>query len=356
MVAKKKVSPKSQTKKVSPKKQARSNYKDVIKRAYKGALIGAGVATGVGLLGLAAYKIGSHVKKVKSRSMDAHDALQERNRCSNDLVCIYHVTHVNNLKNIMAHGLVNKITLQNNSIVYKRGDQGNVTTDIDHQEYPGVFTGIILKEDIGKKWPPPQVANISANLSNPSSYVTLIFSVVLLKQKNYHLNIVDNMGFIDKNTYTHKNISEFLSNVRKNEHASMYHYNAAEIIFHGNIPMNTLEEIWTNNKDIYTIYKEKYFKLKYVCKVPNKIYNKYCDLDYNTLKTKIDLVSEPNFCYYIGYYSGQTKQNTVKNLDKISKNCGQKVTVDNINKVIKEYFTKHTRIKPVYYPNFNWIL
>jgi len=80
MVAKKKVSPKSQTKKVPPKKQARSNYKDVIKRAYKGALIGAGVATGVGLLGLAAYKIGSHVKRARSRAIDAHNALQERNR------------------------------------------------------------------------------------------------------------------------------------------------------------------------------------------------------------------------------------------------------------------------------------
>jgi len=78
MVAKKKVSPKSQTKKVSPKSQPKKvspKSQDKKRRNLKRALIGAGVATGVGLLGLAAYKVALSRAKNDKESIQPRPAL-----------------------------------------------------------------------------------------------------------------------------------------------------------------------------------------------------------------------------------------------------------------------------------------
>ena len=98
------------------------------------------------------------------------------------------------------------------------------------------------------------------NYNNP--YVTLVFSTVLLRQHNYHMNLIDNMGYITKKTYTVKNLQIFIDKLKEEIKTGKWGmFNPAEIIFHDTINLDCLEEIWIDNKKLYNKLKPTIPKL-----------------------------------------------------------------------------------------------
>ncbi len=105
---------------------------------------------------------------------------------------------------------------------------GDFNTD---DQFPGVYMSVITKH------------NIESESIYPGKYL-MIFSKILLGQKNYHINARDYNGIIaEKNTYYPWNLREFLDCKDK---CSMN-----EIIFHDNIDIKYCLRIITANDSDY---------------------------------------------------------------------------------------------------------
>ena len=105
---------------------------------------------------------------------------------------------------------------------------GDFNTD---DQFPGVYMSVITKH------------NIESESIYPGKYL-MIFSKILLGQKNYHINARDYNGIIaEKNTYYPWNLREFLD---CKDNCSMN-----EIIFHDNIDIKYCLRIITANGTDY---------------------------------------------------------------------------------------------------------
>lgn len=110
------------------------------------------------------------------------------------------------------------------------------SNDLNHQ-FPGVYFSIITTDNI----------NIEQLYSN--RYI-MIFSVNLLKQKNYHINIRDYNGFItETNTYYPWNLNEAIKKIEEYSNDPTAEWKSNEIIFHDDIPMKYLCQIIKKTKD-----------------------------------------------------------------------------------------------------------
>jgi hypothetical protein len=132
-------------------------------------------------------------------------------------------------------------------------------------QFPGVYMSVITKN------------NIKNASIYPGKYI-MIFSKILLNQRNYHINARDYNGIIaEKNTYYPWNLREFLDCKDK---CSMN-----EIIFHDNIDIKYCLDIINTN---YTDYKDLLPKTS---------------LDFPELLPNISYL--PFFCYpFEAMYSG----------------------------------------------------
>jgi hypothetical protein len=229
----------------------------------------------------------------------------------NDIKYFTHFTNIENIESILENDyLYTNIERIENKIKYK----GLCSTENNEEysnenfcdEFPGVYMSYISKSDIKKK-----ISYIGK--------VLLIFDKTLLQQKNYHINLVDNNGYISENiTYFPFNLhklpnKEDIEKFYKNIYGSTP---SNEIIFHDKIHLSSLCEIWVKNIDIYNdlINKipEKYHKIMKIklfyeedVKRPNNII-----LDKKSLPFYISLDYLRSGCYQILYPYKNKKQSS----------------------------------------------
>jgi hypothetical protein len=297
-----------------------------------------------------------------------------RNICTNltpDVIGIIHYTNYKNLLSIINDGQISsKIQLLKNKKNFDQISSISYNSNIDEGEFPGVFTSLLLKQNIGYKYP---------NYGE----IYLKFSKVLLKQKNYHIRPFDNMGLLDKDAYSREYIDKAIAvmrNIISEGGYSSYNLSGNELVFHNPISLNALESIVVTKQYIYNKLKnvlpEPYKSmLVYTQQVEDKVYNKYCNLSLKELTQRniIDTKSKPNFCIFIHHDWESIKdqngnhKNIPKYIDpsiykKFADNCGVNITdlteeynnSDKNEKNQEQYYKKvNKRIETAVYKHFN---
>jgi hypothetical protein len=112
----------------------------------------------------------------------------------------------------------------------------------DIGQFPGVFMTLVTKH------------NIDTETYYPGKYM-MLFSKDLLKQKNYHINVIDCNGMVTEHyTYYPWNLSDAVNYIKSKEYGSMN-----EVIFHDDIDIKKYLCATINTKPFYKrfIKKEK---------------------------------------------------------------------------------------------------
>lgn len=290
--------------------------------------------------------------------------------CDNYILGITHSTKCSNIPLILKSGYIKSVLELNetNSKYTPSNIDNNAPKNVNMDEFPGIFMGILTNDDINKKWD-GSIGNLLVNKKD-NNIVTLVFSTVLLKQNNWHANLVDNMGFITNKTFSKPSLKKFINCIKKeqNKNENKNEVLSTEIVFHDKINVNTIQEIWVRDTKYINILKNKIPKkyhdiIKKVCYIPNINYNKYCSFPDVFLSKIIDLKSKPNFCYWVGNYADKKKY-TTKYAKQIASNCG--ISLNDINTYLKNnklydelYKLANINYKvrsnnELFYPNFNW--
>lgn len=276
-----------------------------------------------------------------------------------DVLGIVHYTSYKNFLSIIKDGkIVSKIEAMQTKKNFEQISSVTTYADIDESEFPGIFTALLLRQNIGYEW------------DKEPNQVYLIFSKVLLKQKNYHIRPSDNMGLLDEDAYSREYIDKAIKAMIKNmKEGQFYEHNMSdnELVFHNPISMKALESIVATTRSLYNKLKEHLpepYKSMVVFSenVEDKLYNKYCDLSLKELDKKgiIDIKSKPNFCVYIHHDWQVTtingkQTNIPKYIDpkiytKFADNCG--VNIDDVKKEYEESNKDDTALE-IYYNKVN---
>ena len=267
-----------------------------------------------------------------------------------EILSISHFTSLKNLLLILKAGSINsKVELLRNKIDVQQVSSIQDHCNIEISEYPGVFTSLIMRNDIGKSY----------GIYGMNDTIYLIFSKVLLKQNNYHLRTDDSCGIIDELSYSKHAIDKFLQNLKYDEDFT----NLNEVIFHDPISLNALQQIIIPYKPTYDKIMEelninpKYkdlLKYKDIIILEDKIqditYNKYCHLTLKELNKRkiINSKLQPNYCFYIP----KSKKSTKEIIQKFADNCGVVIsgvrfkTVGNVNRMLKDAIEKNYTARP----------
>lgn len=202
----------------------------------------------------------------------------------NEIIYLTHFTTLDNCVNILKNSyLLTTIERIDSKIKYQgvaSSSENKWSDDKYKYEFPGIFMTYITKNDVH-------------NFVRYWGEITLVFSKKLLNQKNYHINIIDNNGYISENlTYfnfnidkmpNQKDVIDFYKKIYKD-------YPGNEIVFHDKIHINSLCEIWVRNKENYNNLIKQIPK-KYIDLV--KIRRKYPLSIKCPTKIKIDTKSLP---------------------------------------------------------------
>jgi hypothetical protein len=271
-----------------------------------------------------------------------------------EVIGIVHYTSYKNLLSIIKDGkIISKIeALQNKKPVEQVSSVANA--NITESEFPGIFTSLLLKYNIGYEW------------DTQSDMVFLIFSKVLLKQKNYHIRSIDNMGLLDANAYSREYIDKALEEIHSIiQSPGFYEDNMSdnELIFHNPISLNALESIVVTKRSTFNKLKENlpepYNNMVVLSKyVEDKVYNKYCNLSVKELNQRgiINTTLKPNFCVFIHHDWIRVGNNNIPEYidptiySKFADNCGV-----NIDDLTKEYnaSNKDNEARASYYKKIN---
>lgn len=206
-----------------------------------------------------------------------------------------HFTDIENLSKILKSGYL-YTTIERNKLNIKYVGTASLPTNTYKEEdfsseFPGIYLSFISQTEFGKKvryW----------------NKIMLVFSNKLLKQKNYHANIMDINGLISEGiTYFPHNIKDLpkLNDVEEyyNKHYNSYSVN--EIVFHDKININLVCEIWCNNKATYEeVINNVPRNIKHLIKIKNKYTNIVCNVD----EKYLDLSSMPFFLNMDHHRSG----------------------------------------------------
>jgi hypothetical protein len=204
---------------------------------------------------------------------------------ADEIKYLTHITSISNLKSIFKTGyLLTPIELIQQSIKYKGGMLMAIkkfTNKDFSSDFPGIFMSYVTKDQLNELF---------------FGNIMLIFSKDLLKQKNYHINVIDFNGlYVEGVTYFPHNISEApkykdIVDLYKNNKIG---FPGNEIVFHDKIDINTLCEIWVGKiwgKGIYDkllkTIPDKFKKLV-------KIKKKYTDIKCKSKEKYLDMVSKP---------------------------------------------------------------
>lgn len=179
------------------------------------------------------------------------------------------------------------------------------------EEFPGIFMNYITENDVHdsiRYW----------------GDIMLVFSKKLLNQNNYHINIIDNNGYISENlTFFKFNIDKMPN---QKDVVDFYEkiymdYPGNEIVFHDKIHISSLCEIWVDKKENYHKLIKQIPK-KYINLV--KIKRKYPKSVKCPNKIKIDTESLPfllsldfmKSSYFKAYYPYKNKTTSSKTFYK----------------------------------------
>ena len=197
-----------------------------------------------------------------------------------------HFTDIENLSKILKSGYL-YTAIERNKLNIKYVGTASLATNTYKEadfsdEFPGIFLSFISQTEFGKKvryW----------------NKIMLVFSNKLLKQKNYHANIIDNNGLISEDiTYFPHNIKDLpkLNDVEEYYNKHYNSYPGTEIVFHDKININLVCEIWCNSKDTYEeVINNVPRNIKHLIKIKNKYTNIVCNVD----EKYLDLSSMPYF-------------------------------------------------------------
>jgi hypothetical protein len=300
--------------------------------------------------------LGSKCFKNRSRSSTI-----TKNICGDltkDVLGIAHYTSYRNLLSIINDGkIISKIEALQNKKKFDQISSYTTYADVDESEFPGVFTGLILRQNIGYYF-------------DDDADCFLIFSKVLLKQKNYHVRSMDNMGLLDEDAYSREYIDKAIEKMKKNiEKGGFYSHTMSdnEVVFHNPISINALEAIFVTKESMYNKLKKNLPQpyndmVELKTTVEDRVFNKYCNLSLKKLNKKniIDTKLKPNFCIFIHHDWTSIQRNgrhtnIPKYIDpsvykKFADNCGV-----NIADLTKEYneSNKDDSALEIYYKKVN---
>jgi hypothetical protein len=231
------------------------------------------------------------------------NVVSTRNICGDatkDVLGIIHYTVYENLLSIIKDGrIISKIEALRENKSFTQVSSETTSRQITNEEFPGVFASLLLRQNIGYEY----------NVVDDSN-IYLIFSKVLLKQKNYHLRSSDNNGILDEDAYGREYIDTAIKAMKKKLKSGGEHYTYMlsdnEIVFHNPISLAALQAIVATNDEVYTKLKktlpEPYNSMVELTEtVQDKVYNKYCDLSMSELEAQhiIDTHTNPNYCVFI---------------------------------------------------------
>ncbi len=168
-------------------------------------------------------------------------------------IAIQHVTYMKSFENILKYGkFENRLSLSKKKIEVHKG----VTSAYAHKkfsieesahnsiQFPGFFTEI-------------KTQNNFFNYITPSfvygKEITVLLSLSLLKQKNWHFNVFDNYGIINNNTFSAESLSKYISMlpILWKTYYDEYELSISnELIFHDDISIDFIEMIIVENIDM----------------------------------------------------------------------------------------------------------
>lgn len=229
----------------------------------------------------------------------------------NEIKYLQHSTSLSNAIKILTEGFLYtnieraKHNVNSNGVLSAKSSSYKEKDFAD--EFPGIYMSPITEREIEKK---------------PSYFGPIIFcfSNKILQQKNYHINITDNNGFITESiTYFPHNI-DTLPNITDVEKYYKQHYDSyvsGEIVFHDKININLICEIWCLNLETFNnIINNIPKKLKNAIKI--KISKKNTNIKCNIDEKYLDLKSLPFFInidynrsgYYMLLYPYKSKKHS----------------------------------------------
>jgi len=173
------------------------------------------------------------------------------------------------------------------------------TNDIDiRHQYPGVYFTLITK------------VNFDTETLFTKKYY-LLFSLELLKQKNFHINIRDMNGIINENnTFFYWQLNEALDKILLDVNENKKTMN--EVVFHDSISMKHLCKVIENT---------------FICNLKNNLPKIEMRND-----AKIDTNLLPCYCYYNeNFYTGinPPKKSSLEWINKMNSMCYTDLTDDN---------------------------
>lgn len=177
---------------------------------------------------------------------------------------IHHFTSVANCERIVKAGMLYpRVHLGKRSLNFNNVSSSG-SSKVTCDEFPGVYFHLLTSDEIGNKF--------------MFEDVHFIFSKVLLKQRNYHVNFVDQNGQVNENTVVKSRLMDLdvLESLQ----------NDNEIVFHDPISLKALQAIYVTKKSSYDDLYKRLKKLKGGFEklmvlsntIPDKNFNKYCDL------------------------------------------------------------------------------
>ena len=177
---------------------------------------------------------------------------------------LHHFTTVANCERIIKAGMLYPRVYLGKKKLNFNNVSSNGPSSVHCVEFPGVYLHLLMSDEVDDKF---RLADVH-----------LIFSKVLLKQRNYHVNFVDQNGMINENTVVKSRLMDV--DVLESLQAD------SEIVFHDPISLKALQAIYVTNKTSYDDLYNRLKKLKGGFEkllilgdtIPDKNFNKYCDL------------------------------------------------------------------------------
>ena len=216
----------------------------------------------------------------------------------------------------------------------------------DWGEFPGVYMSAKTVHDIGN----------SLEDYYDMADLILVFSTALLNRPDYHLNIVDNNGYISHRSFIREtlnqypNQSEFV-NLFTDKHGF---YPGNEIVFHNYVPLDFLQEIWVSNSCHKNVVqrlmpKNKRVPVQVMKNIPATTYDKLHGSYFS--KTEFPpqfaygfhLHSKFNHLYPEEYVKGQCLNSgmAIEEIYKVSQNLDRPDRTSNMLKLNNVLFTKY---------------
>lgn len=212
-------------------------------------------------------------------------------------VCFTHVTRLENFASILKQGRLMTIVEKCKTNTHGTGvfsgesDCSHIFTTSD--QFPGLYLNALHKKTQVK----------AAGSDKPSSTVELVFPVDLLCQENWHLNIIDQNGCINQNTYCRASLEGIpdMQTVEAYYEGHGGYYPGNELVMHDGIPTALMAEVWVPNASTKRNLVDALRGQGVTCPVPIKV-RRLPPKPLRALTSQLrhlDLLSRPVMSYFL---------------------------------------------------------